>query len=71
MVYARLPLSLRNVEDLPFERGIDICHWCASGFREKAPRGIDDISGSFQGAHAASQLRSRRHLERNRLVGRG
>ena len=24
--YIRYPLSLRNVEDLPFERGIDICH---------------------------------------------
>ena len=26
MLYVRLPLSLRNVEDLAFERGIDICH---------------------------------------------
>ena len=26
MMYARYPLSLRNVEDLLFERGIDICH---------------------------------------------
>lgn len=26
MVYVRFPLSLRNVEDLLFERGIDICH---------------------------------------------
>lgn len=26
MMYVRLSLSLRNVEDLPFERGIDICH---------------------------------------------
>jgi len=25
-MYARYPLSLRNVEDLVFERGIDICH---------------------------------------------
>ena len=24
--YGRFPLSLRNVEDLLFERGIDICH---------------------------------------------
>jgi putative transposase len=33
MLYVRFPLSLRNVEDLLFERGIDICHetvrlWC-------------------------------------------
>ncbi len=26
MVYVRFPLSLRNVEDLLFERGVDICH---------------------------------------------
>ena len=26
MIYSRLPLSLRNVEDLLFERGIDLCH---------------------------------------------
>ncbi|MFT7358895.1 MAG: putative transposase [Parasphingorhabdus sp.] len=24
--YARFPMSLRNFEDLLFERGIDICH---------------------------------------------
>jgi putative transposase len=33
MLYARFPLSLRNVEDLLFESGIDICNetvrfWC-------------------------------------------
>jgi putative transposase len=26
MMYIRYPLSLRQVEDLPAERGIDICH---------------------------------------------
>ena len=26
MMYVRYPPSLRNVEDLLFERGIDICH---------------------------------------------
>ena len=26
MLYARFPLSLRNVEDLLAERGIDLCH---------------------------------------------
>ena len=25
-MYVRFPLSLRNVEDLLFERGVDICH---------------------------------------------
>ena len=26
MMYIRFPLSLRNVDDLLFERGIDLCH---------------------------------------------
>jgi putative transposase len=26
MMYVRFPLSLRNIEDLLIERGIDICH---------------------------------------------
>ena len=26
LMYVRFPLSLGNVEDLLFERGIDICH---------------------------------------------
>jgi putative transposase len=26
MMYVRYPLSLRNVEDLLFERGVAICH---------------------------------------------
>jgi putative transposase len=26
LMYVRFPLALRNVEDLLFERGIDICH---------------------------------------------
>lgn len=26
MLYVRFPLSLRNAEDLLFERGMDICH---------------------------------------------
>jgi putative transposase len=26
MLYVRYPLSLRNVEDLVFERGVDLCH---------------------------------------------
>ena len=26
MLYVRYPLSLRNVEDLLFERGVDVCH---------------------------------------------
>ena len=31
MMYVRYPLSLRNVEDLLFERGIDISRRCGCG----------------------------------------
>ncbi len=33
MMYVKYPLSLRNVEDLLYERGLDICHEnkCATG----------------------------------------
>jgi hypothetical protein len=44
MMYVRYPLSLRNVEDLPAERGIDISHetirfwWNRFGPKRKDPR---------------------------------
>ena len=34
MMYVRYPLSLRNVEDLLFERGVDICHETVRRFRQ-------------------------------------
>ena len=46
MMYVRYPLSLRQVEDLPFERGIDICH-------ETVRYGIDG-AGSAQVSPASS-----------------
>ena len=46
MMYVRFPLSLRQVEDLLSERGIDICHerscpgaWCKSVALYAAPGG--------------------------------
>ena len=47
MLYVRFPLSLRNVEDLLFERGIDVCHatvrlWCWT-----APNGIAMCQSEF------------------------
>jgi len=33
LMYVRFPLSLRNVEDLLFERGIDICEAVVEQFR--------------------------------------
>jgi putative transposase len=44
MMYVRFPLSLRNVEDLLFERGIDICHETA----------LSDLCGSDRARLLAS-----------------
>ena len=44
MMHVRFPLSLRNVEDLLHERGIDICHetvrawWNRFGVNRRRPR---------------------------------
>tara|TARA_R110000787_G_scaffold34625_17_gene89556 strand:- start:3253 stop:3429 length:177 start_codon:yes stop_codon:yes gene_type:complete len=35
MLYIRYPLSLRQVEDIPFERGIDICHEAVRFWRNR------------------------------------
>ena len=42
MLYVRYPLSLRNVEDLLSERGVDICHEtvrCCQSNRNLSPFG--------------------------------
>lgn len=48
MLYVRFPLSLRNVEDLAFERGVDICH-------ETVRKWVNRFGPMF-----ASKIRSRR-----------
>lgn len=48
MPYVRYPLSLRNVEDLAFERGIDICH-------ETVRKRVDRFGSMF-----ASTIREKR-----------
>lgn len=48
MMYIRFPLSLRNVEDLLHERGIDVCH-------ESVRLWVDRFGPVF-----AKQIRSRR-----------
>nr|WP_260596581.1 hypothetical protein [Sphingomonas sp. ZFBP2030] len=70
MMYVRFPLSLRNVEDLLFECGIDICHetvrmWWNGSVRPNAPlisylvrAAIDQPHCSFVPLKAS--LRSRR-----------
>ena len=48
MMYVRFPLSLRNVEDLLHERGIDVCH-------ESVRLWVDRF-----GTHFASKIRKQR-----------
>ena len=48
MMYVRFPLSLRNVEDLLHERGVDICH-------ESVRQWVDRF-----GTHFASKIRKQR-----------
>ncbi|OQW80357.1 MAG: hypothetical protein BVN32_00275 [Proteobacteria bacterium ST_bin14] len=45
LLYVRFPLSLRNVEDLLFERGIDLCHEAA----RTTPDSVVDSRLSFGG----------------------
>ena len=67
MMYLRYPLSLRQVEDLLFERGIDICHetirfwWDRFGPMRTAP----SRHGQTQVIHASSA----RSLPRSRRRG--
>src|SRR3546814_10178963 len=56
MMYVKYPLSLRNVEDLLFERGIDICHetvrlWWPARSENSGPR---TCVGSGSGADRKS-----------------
>ena len=44
MMYIRYPLSLRQVEDILFERGIDICH---EPWRWLSPPASESFSGQL------------------------
>jgi transposase-like protein len=48
LLYVKYPLSLRNVEDLLFERGIDLCHETA------IPNAISSTEQPLSSAAAAS-----------------
>ena len=57
MMCVRFPLSLRNVEDLLFERGIDICHETVRMWRDRfGPMFAADI-----GRQRTSHMRGFRH----------
>jgi hypothetical protein len=67
LMYVRYPLSLRNVEDLLFERGIDSCHetvrlwwnWFGPILAADIPR------KRFRSASGAYQLSSRLYNQSN------
>ena len=65
MMYVRFPLSLRNVEELLQERGVDICH------ETVAIGGIGSVqfslsSFSVKGMTGLARVTSRRYLKASR-----
>ena len=59
MLYVRYPLSLRNVEDLAFERGIDICHETVRTWvnRFAQPPGLSGARSRAKGSSGLGSLR--------------
>lgn len=56
LMYVRFPLSLRNVEDLLFERGIDICHETVRFFKrvlKRHDRPVEIITDGLRSYRAA------------------
>src|SRR5512139_2524185 len=59
LMYIRFPLSLRNVEDLLFERGVDLCHETVRLWRNRfAPLFAADIR-----RQRVSRMRGFRHWQ--------
>jgi hypothetical protein len=76
MMYIRYPLSLRQVEDILFERGIDICHetvrywWNWFGPMFAAGSGSDAfIIGHFRNGAATWTRCSSGSMERRIISG--
>ena len=56
MMYVRYPLSVRQVEDLLSERGIDICHETVRFWWNKfGPMFAAEIPGRHMGVHSDSR----------------
>src|ERR1035437_9439772 len=73
MMYVRYPLSLRNVEDLLFERGSDICHetvrlWPPLRF-EASPRASGEGRARDQEAEVGRLQRTLDARDRRRARG--
>jgi transposase-like protein len=67
MMYIRFPLSLRNVEDLLHERGIDICHETVRYWWHRfGPRLASEIRkrriGEMKSSRWANNLAENSHL---------
>jgi len=63
MMYIRYPLSLRNVEDLLAERGIDICHETVRFWWQRfGPMFAAEI-GRKRGSHLRQHKQWRWHLD--------
>jgi transposase-like protein len=48
MFYVRYPLSLRNVEDLAHERGVDICHEAVRTWINRFGPWVNRVENSYQ-----------------------
>jgi transposase-like protein len=56
MMYVRFPLSLRNVEDLLVERGIDICHQTARHWWNRFDPCLQQIFGGSASAECVVSI---------------
>ena len=69
MMYIRFPLSLRQVEDLLHERGIDICH---ETVRFSPPTGDNDVTSQVDRLSSSDTkiaLRSLRTADFSSVMG--
>ncbi len=69
MMYIRYPLSLRQAEDLVFERGIDICHetvrfWWTVSVRCLPPRSENGAFNAIRIRNGVGSVMSRHHVWR-------
>ena len=71
MMYIRFPLSLRNVEDLLHERGIDICHETVRFRRTRTLQKFASVHASVSNHfNQERSLSSRDNFKNNRAVAR-
>ena len=72
MMYVRYPLSLRNVEDLLAERGIDICHETVRMWWNRfGPLFAADVRASGSAACAGTALSDQRGSRAGALLTGG